>query len=55
MLAWLVGAPWYVVVLVVVLRMIRIRFARTVEGKKIRTEFEIAINDQGKPRPPMTP
>jgi hypothetical protein len=48
---WAVGQPWYVVALIVVLFRFRVRFARNVEGKKVRTELEIGFN-LGKPRPP---
>jgi hypothetical protein len=42
--------PWFVALLVVFRPYIRL--ARTVEGKKSRTEFEIGINIQRKPRDP---
>lgn len=42
--------PWFVALFLVFRPYIR--FARTVEGKKARTEFEAGINVQSKPRTP---
>lgn len=50
---WAVGQPWYVVVLIGILSRVRVRFARNVEGKRVRIEFEIGFN-LGKPRPPTS-
>ena len=50
---WAVGQPWYVVVLIGILSRVRIRFARNVEGKKVRIELEIGFN-LGNPRPPTS-
>lgn len=49
-LALLGDLPWLVIVLMLLRP--RIRIARTVEGKRIRTEFEAAINDPTGPRRP---
>jgi len=49
-LATLGEMPWIVIVLVLLRP--RFRLARTVEGKKVRMEFEIAINGPSFPSRP---
>lgn len=50
-IALMLGDPLWIVIVLILLRL-RIRFARTVEGKKVRTEFEAAINAPSVPSRP---